>query len=133
MIKIEKVQGEEQRLYDLVARLAMNKDVIKQNNNYPFWTSAKHVWFVAHDEQDSVLGFFPVLVSAGTAKINNYYVAGNKTSLINRLIKAVLKAYGKRMKINAVVMEAHVPLFTTLGFVPVRMLKRYSMMEYVKA
>lgn len=133
MIKIEKVQGEEQRLYDLVARLAMNKDVIKQNNNYPFWTSAKHVWFVAHDEKDVVYGFFPVEISAKSAKINNYYVAPKKQALLNRLIREVVRAYGQEKTVHAVVLSKHVPAFIRAGFLPVRELRRYSMMEYTKA
>lgn len=134
MIKIEQVQGEEQRLYDLVAKLAMNKEVIKQNNNYPFWTSAKHVWFVAHDEKDVVYGFFPVEITAkGSAKINNYYVAPKKQALLNRLIRDVVRTYRKGKTVRAVVLSKHVAAFIKAGFLPVREMRRYSIMEYVKA
>lgn len=133
MIKIEKVQGEEQRLYDLVAKLVMSRDVLKQNNHYPFWTSEKHVWFIARNEKDAVNGFFPVEISTRTAKINNYYVQEKNTSLMHRLIRDVIRTYEKEKNIRAVVLIQHVPVFEKLGFVPVRELRRYSIMEYNKA
>lgn len=133
MIKIEKVNGDDRRLYELVAGLAMDREVLKQNNNYPFWTSPRHVWFVAHDGKGQTSGFFPVEVTARSAKINNYYVAGDKAALLNRLMREVLRGYGEKQTIRAVVLARHATAFKSAGFQAVRELKRYSIMEYIKA
>ena len=47
MIQIIQLKGTDRRLYELVAPLVMNPDVLKQNYNYPFRTSEDFVWFVA--------------------------------------------------------------------------------------
>lgn len=39
MIQIIQLQGTDKRLYELVAPLVMNPDILKQNYNYPFRTS----------------------------------------------------------------------------------------------
>ena len=44
---VEKLDGTSPRLYALVAPLVMRRSVLRQNNNYPFWTSRSHTWFVA--------------------------------------------------------------------------------------
>ena len=49
MTQIIELQGTEKRLYQLVAPLVMNPEVLKQNYNYPFRTSESFVWFVAVD------------------------------------------------------------------------------------
>ena len=70
---IEKLDGTSPRLYTLVAPLVMRRSVLRQNNNYPFWTSRSHTWFVAW-EGENVYGFVPVeITDSGIARINNYY------------------------------------------------------------
>ena len=44
---VEKLPGTDARLYALVAPLVMSVPIIRQNNNYPFKTSRKHLWFIA--------------------------------------------------------------------------------------
>ena len=39
MIQTIQVQGTEKRLYQLIAPLVMNPDVLSANNNYPFKTT----------------------------------------------------------------------------------------------
>ena len=74
---IEKLDGTSPRLYTLVAPLVMRRSVLRQNNNYPFWTSRSHTWFVAW-EGENVYGFVPVeITDSGIARINNYYVSGD--------------------------------------------------------
>lgn len=58
-MRIEKFGGTEARLYQLVAPLVMNPAILRQNNNYPFKTSAHYVWFVAL-EGERILGFVPI-------------------------------------------------------------------------
>ena len=60
----------------------MRRSVLRQNNNYPFWTSRLHTWFVAW-EGEIVFGFVPVDYRRH-AKINNYYVSGDDPRLIAR-------------------------------------------------
>ena len=80
---IEKLDGTSPRLYTLVAPLVMRRSVLRQNNNYPFWTSRAHTWFVAW-EGETVFGFVPVeITDGGVAKINNYYVCLLYTSAFN--------------------------------------------------
>lgn len=59
---IEKLDGTSPRLYTLVAPLVMRRSVLRQNNNYPFWTSRAHTWFVAW-EGETVFGFMPVEIT----------------------------------------------------------------------
>ena len=74
---VEKLDGTSPRLYALVAPLVMRRSVLRQNNNYPFWTSRSHTWFVAW-EGEIVFGFVPVeITDGGITKINNYYVSGD--------------------------------------------------------
>ncbi len=47
MIQIMKLNGTDKQLYKLVAPLVMDPEVLKMNNNYPFKTTDKFVWFVA--------------------------------------------------------------------------------------
>ena len=49
-MRIEKIAGSEERLCHLVAPLVTNPGVIRQNNNYPFKTSARYIWFVAIED-----------------------------------------------------------------------------------
>ena len=59
MVQIIQLQGTDKRLYELVAPLVMNPEILKQNYNYPFRTSEDLVWFVAVDKK-TVIGFIPV-------------------------------------------------------------------------
>ena len=57
MVQIIQLQGTDKRLYELVAPLVMNPEILKQNYNYPFRTSEDFVWFVAVDKK-KVIGFY---------------------------------------------------------------------------
>ena len=46
MIKVIQVNGTEKRLYELVAPLVMNPKVLNYNNDYPFKTGEKFIWFI---------------------------------------------------------------------------------------
>ena len=76
MTQIIELQGTEKRLYQLVAPLVMNPEVLKQNYNYPFRTSESFVWFVAVDGKE-VVGFIPLEYKKWEAVINNYYIRNN--------------------------------------------------------
>lgn len=126
---IEKLSGDEPRLYMLVAPLVMSIPVIRQNNNYPFKTSRKHVWFVAHDK-GGVQGFMPVERRTSYALIDNYYVAGDSPELLTALVGEAVDEFARECSLYAMVHMRHAELFATCGFVEVRSRKVYVKMKY---
>lgn len=116
-MKIERLAGTEARLYELVARLVMDPEVLRQNNNYPFKTSEHYEWFVALDGEGVVRGFMPVELKTGNSVvINNYYVEGDDASVLRALLDAVWKAFGKEKVVRAVVLVRHEQVFMREGF-----------------
>ena len=129
---VEKLDGTSPRLYALVAPLVMRRSVLRQNNDYPFWTSRSHTWFVAW-QGEIVYGFMPVEVGDnGVAKINNYYVAGDDAFLIARFLREVVQYFHRDYTIRSVTLVRHAEIFRAEGFVPVRAWKEYVSMEYGK-
>lgn len=126
---IEKLDGTSPRLYALIAPLVMRRSVLRQNNNYPFWTSRSHVWFVAR-EAESVLGFVPVEITDRGAKINNYYVSGDNTEILSSLLGEVIRfSVGDLQPVRAIVHSRHAAVFRKYGFNSVREWKYYVKME----
>ena len=75
MIQVIQLKGKDKHLYQLLAPLVMDPDVIRANNNYPFKTNEDFVWYIAIDNRE-VVGFVPIEQKSGKkAVINNYYVA----------------------------------------------------------
>lgn len=64
MIQVIQLKGKDKHLYQLLAPLVMDPDVIRANNNYPFKTSEDFVWYIAIDNRD-VIGFIPVEQKSG--------------------------------------------------------------------
>ena len=91
---VEKLPGTDARLYALVAPLVMSVPIIRQNNNYPFKTSRKHLWFIAL-ERGEVKGFMPVERKTAGACIDNYYLAGDSSELLTSLIEKAKKSLPK--------------------------------------
>ena len=113
---IEKLDGTSPRLYTLVAPLVMRRSVLRQNNNYPFWTSRSHTWFVAW-EGENVYGFVPVeITDGGIARINNYYVSGDNPQLLARFLREVVQYYGRDYTIRSVTLIPHAYIFRTEVF-----------------
>ena len=109
MIQTIQVQGTEKRLYQLIAPLVMNPDVLSANNNYPFKTTDKFVWFVA--------------------VINNYYVCDDNRETLSLLITTTLEAIGSEVRLCAVVMVEHQAVFEKHGFIVDKAWKRYVKMQ----
>ena len=97
MIQVIQLKGKDKHLYQLLAPLVMDPDVIRANNNYPFKTSEDFVWYIAIDNRD-VIGFIPVEQKSGKkAVINNYYVKAEGTEreeLLSLLLPAVIAEFG---------------------------------------
>ena len=76
-MQVIQLQGNDKRLYELVAPLVMNPEVLRQNHNYPFRTTENFAWFIGM-EKKNVIGFIPVEHKKKEYIINNYYVKDNK-------------------------------------------------------
>ncbi|HIZ27232.1 hypothetical protein [Barnesiella sp. An55] len=127
---IEKIQGTEPRLYTLVAPLTMSIPIIRQNNNYPFKTSRKHVWFVASDG-NGVEGFMPVERRMAGAFIDNYYASGDSPELLTALVNAAIDEFASKYPLYAMAHIRHEEAFVSCGFTEVKRWKLYVKMKYV--
>jgi hypothetical protein len=85
-MKIEILQGTEQRLYDLVVPLVMNPAVLRQNNNVAFKTTEDHTWIIAVDNEVCT-GFLPIQWKKRFAEVNNYYIHKRSKTLLTKLLK----------------------------------------------
>lgn len=131
MAVVVKMAGTSPELYSCVAPLVMNPEVIKYNHNYPFKTSESFVWFVAFsDEDNQVLGFFPVEIRKKSAIINNYYVTEDKEDVFLSLLEAVANEFLTTEKeLEAVIQKSHESYFRTQGFEIVRAWSLYLKMK----
>ena len=121
MAVVVKMAGTSPELYSCIAPLVMNPKIIKYNHNYPFKTSESFVWFVAFSDEDNhVLGFFPVEIRKKSAIINNYYV--EEEAVTNEFLTT-----GKELE--AVVQKPHESYFRTQGFEIVRAWSLYLKMK----
>ncbi len=130
-MNIEIIEGTSPRLYELVAPLVMNAAVLRLNNNYPFKTSRHHRWYIAV-EKETVVGFVPVKEKECEACIDNYYIVGDASSLIDVLLDKIVKEYVGQYALTAVVHKRHVKDFARNGFRTHREWKNYDKMVYVE-
>lgn len=134
-MEIEKLEGTAERLYQLVAPLVMKPSVLRQNNNYPFKTSARHLWFVATEEEEAVIGFVPVVLKERVALIDNYYAAGDELSILAPMLQEVVcyfkDKFKNKFKLQSVAHIRHLPVFEENGFVVIKKWKLYVKMEYL--
>lgn len=128
-MRIEKLGGTEERLYQLVAPLVMKPSVLRQNNNYPFKTSAHHVWFVAL-EGDEVAGFVPVEVKGQSVVINNYHITGEDQEILASMLQEVVRNFAGECKLQSITHTRHMSVFQESGFYVTRTWKLYVKMEY---
>ncbi|RGN46072.1 hypothetical protein [Bacteroides sp. OM05-12] len=115
MIAIELIGGLDSRLYELVAPLVMNPEVLRQNRNYPFKTTKKHQWLIAIS-QESVIGFLPMEIRDKQVIINNYYTKEENQEVLDLLIKNAIKFFGDDYYLVSVTQRQHIPTFLQNGF-----------------
>lgn len=115
-MNILKLGGLDCRLFELVAPLVMNPAVLRQNNNYPFKTTRKYVWYVAEDG-GRVLGFMPVKMAETNYRVDNYYISGDDSSVMERLLDGVIRDFSFGLPLVAIVHERHVEGFSRKNFV----------------
>ena len=96
MIQVIQLKGKDKHLYQLLAPLVMDPDVIRANNNYPFKTNEDFVWYIAIDNRE-VVGFVPIEQKSGKkAVINNYYVAAvdeQRKDILSLLLSSIVTAF----------------------------------------
>ncbi|MCQ4872175.1 MULTISPECIES: hypothetical protein [Odoribacteraceae] len=131
-MNIEKLHGTDPRLYELVAPLVMSIPVLRQNNNYPFKTSANHKWLVA-TEGDEVKGFMPVEIKKAGACIDNYHVPGDNSTLLAALIDFAKKEFTENQPLFVVSHARDAEVFRTNGFTVFKEWKLYVKMVYSPA
>jgi hypothetical protein len=107
-MKIEILNGTEKRLYEVVAPLVMDPDVLRQNDGVAFKTSESHVYFVALDENDDCIGFIPVQKKGKYGLINNYYIQNRDEEVIKSLIITAEKFF-KKEKLTSLSIIAQSP------------------------
>ncbi len=115
MVQIIQLQGTDKRLYELVAPLVMNPEILKQNYNYPFRTSEDFVWFVAVDKK-KVIGFIPVEEKKKEYVINNYYIESDNEDTLKLLLEKVISETNTSKELTSVTFMEHSSLFKDLGF-----------------
>ena len=128
MVQIIQLQGTDKRLYELVAPLVMNPEILKQNYNYPFRTSEDFVWFVAVDKK-KVIGFIPVEEKKKEYVINNYYIESNNEDTLKLLLEKVISETNTSKELTSVTFMEHSSLFKDLGFSEEKICTRYVKMK----
>ena len=128
MVQIIQLQGTDKRLYELVAPLVMNPEILKQNYNYPFRTSEDFVWFVAVDKK-KVIGFIPVEEKKKEYVINNYYIESNNEDTMKLLLEKVISETNTSKELTSVTFMEHSSLFKDLGFSEEKIWTRYVKMK----
>ena len=128
MVLIIQLQGTDKRLYELVAPLVMNPEILKQNYNYPFRTSEDFVWFVAVDKK-KVIGFIPVEEKKKEYVINNYYIESNNEDTLKLLLEKVISETNTSKELTSVTFMEHSSLFKDLGFSEEKIWTRYVKMK----
>ena len=128
MVQIIQLQRTDKRLYELVAPLVMNPEILKQNYNYPFRTSEDFVWFVAVDKK-KVIGFIPVEEKKKEYVINNYYIESNNEDTLKLLLEKVISETNTSKELTSVTFMEHSSLFKDLGFSEEKIWTRYVKMK----
>jgi hypothetical protein len=127
-MEIIQLEGEDPRLYELVAHLVMRKDVLSYNLNYPYRTSPDFCWFIALD-QGNALGFIPVKVKSGKAQINNYYIKDDDSGVFSALLQRAVSTLSPDSEMESVTQTRHIPAFEKNGFSVILQWTRYAKMK----
>jgi len=123
MVQITQLNGKDKQLYRLVAPLVMDSEVLRANNNYPYKTGEKFVWFVATNKKKEVVAFVPVeKKSQSRGVINNYYVRGEdglREEILSELLLAVLAEFtSDKWLLNSITLIQDKETFEKSGFIP---------------
>lgn len=128
-MEIQCLKGTEKRMYELIAPLIMNADIIRINNNYPFKTSEQYLWYVIINN-GAAESFMPLKPTKTGYCIDNYYIKDDDKVAIDTLLKRILDDLSEYNNITALVCKRHVKYFIDNGFVTWMELKNYNKMDY---
>ena len=133
-MKIEKLGGTSPQLYNLVAPLVLDPDVLRQNNNCPFRTTERHEWLVATDDEGTTAkAFFPIERRLTYWYINNYFVPEqDEKQILKGFVREVKRLCEKKMPVVVVALARHAKFFYEKGFSIEKEWKLYVKMKYVK-
>ena len=104
-----RLNGVDARLYPLVGPLVMNPAILRQNNNYPFKTSNRYLWYIAISD-GVIVGFIPLKKNEKSYHIDNYYIQGDRTETIDALLHRVIDDLGTDSLLTALVHKRHTEL-----------------------
>ena len=116
-----RLNGVDARLYPLVGPLVMNPAILRQNNNYPFKTSNRYLWYIAISD-GVIVGFIPLKKNEKSYHIDNYYIQGDRTETIDALLHRVIDDLGTDSLLTA---------FRQNHFRTDKQLTLYDKMEYI--
>lgn len=117
MIKTFKIEGLSPILYSTIGPLIMNPVVLRENNNYPFKTGKKHLWYIIKTD-DCVTAFMPIeAISINVYKIDNYYATATegRAKQIKMILQEILSDHPNKIFI-ATVQKRDENIFISLGF-----------------
>jgi len=121
-MKIEKLNGTNKRLYQLIAPLAMNSTVVKQNGGVPITTSGSHTWYVAI-EKKKVVGFLSLV---GGSIRHDYH---NDAKVFDQLLRNLMSD-NPGLTLRYVSSSSEMPIVEQLGFVVEKTSKNYFYVKY---
>ena len=121
-MKIEKLNGTDKRLYQLIAPFAMNRAVIRQNGGIPITTSEKHIWYVALN-REKVIGFLALI---GETIKNDYF---QNIDIFEQLLRNLISDH-PNLTFKYVASNAEVNTMQTMGFIIEKTITKYSYMKY---
>lgn len=126
---IIRLEGTDSKLYALIAPLAMNPAILRQNNNYPFKTSGRYQWYIAMTD-GRVAGFMPLKKNGAQFLIDNYYISGDDSAVIDILLGAVTSDILPDSSLEALVHKRHADDFRRNRFLTVKEWTNYDKMHY---
>lgn len=130
-MEILRLNGLDKQLYELVAPLVMNPAVLRQNNNYPFKTSFRYVWYIALNDKN-VVGFIPLQSKENGFSLDNYYISGDDDQILEALIRYIQDEVECGTTITALVHKRHSSVFDRCGFSLWSELTNYDKRDYTK-
>lgn len=110
-VRIEKVWGTDQILYNLIGPFVMNPDVIRINGGYPFKNTEDHLWYISIAGKNMVTGF----ISIANNKLCNDFT-WQDYDLLELLIRRIMADLEKDTVIDFIANTDDLPTLQKLGF-----------------
>jgi len=131
-MKIEIIDGLDERIYQYIAPFAMDIKFVKANGN-PILTSKLHKWYLGF-EKDELICFCSVkyALSVKNMQIGNLFDVRGKKSF--QLIKKIIQVYTKekQLGLSAFSNNEYLEKFKKLGFEVTKNGKNWHRLKYKK-